>query len=196
MFRLAGYRVLSGRCLAITGTCMWSNNDRATSRHRRGRAKWSVTRRRCDHKAANVSAGKTGSSVIRLVRSAESNIPAFRASEGGGHGTAQWNARRRRRRWHGLRRERHHREARRRIRHRQRVRTEWTRPDSQIVGRDRTQRTRLGYRRPSRCAGPDLLQQLSAKTGLPLRELTEKLSQVLPQAVDHLTPDGKIPTQA
>jgi uncharacterized protein YidB (DUF937 family) len=47
-----------------------------------------------------------------------------------------------------------------------------------------------------RVLGPDLLQQLSAKTGLPLQELTEKLSQVLPQAVDHLTPDGKIPTQA
>jgi uncharacterized protein YidB (DUF937 family) len=47
-----------------------------------------------------------------------------------------------------------------------------------------------------RVLGSDLLQQLSAKTGLSLQELTEKLSQVLPQAVDHLTPDGKIPTQA
>ena len=45
-----------------------------------------------------------------------------------------------------------------------------------------------------RVLGPDLLQQLAAKTGLPVQELTEKLSQVLPQAVDHLTPDGKIPT--
>ena len=44
-----------------------------------------------------------------------------------------------------------------------------------------------------RVLGPDLLQQLAAKTGLPVQELTEKLSQVLPQAVDHLTPDGKIP---
>ena len=47
-----------------------------------------------------------------------------------------------------------------------------------------------------RVLGPDLLQQLSAKTGLSMQDLTEKLSQVLPQAVDHLTPDGKIPTQA
>ena len=47
-----------------------------------------------------------------------------------------------------------------------------------------------------RVLGADLLQQLSAKTGLSLQELTEKLSQLLPQAVDHLTPDGKIPTQA
>ncbi len=46
-----------------------------------------------------------------------------------------------------------------------------------------------------RVLGSDLLQQLSAKTGLSVQELTEKLSQVLPQAVDHLTPDGKIPTQ-
>ena len=41
--------------------------------------------------------------------------------------------------------------------------------------------------------GPDLLQQLSAKSGLSVQELTQKLSHVLPQAVDRLTPDGKIP---
>ena len=42
--------------------------------------------------------------------------------------------------------------------------------------------------------GPELLQQLSAKSGLSVQELTQKLSQVLPQAVDRLTPDGKIPS--
>jgi uncharacterized protein YidB (DUF937 family) len=41
--------------------------------------------------------------------------------------------------------------------------------------------------------GPDLLQQLSAKSGLSVQELTQKLSQVLPQAVDGLTPNGSIP---
>jgi uncharacterized protein YidB (DUF937 family) len=41
--------------------------------------------------------------------------------------------------------------------------------------------------------GPDLLRQLSEKSGLSLQDLTQKLSQVLPQAVDTLTPDGKIP---
>jgi uncharacterized protein YidB (DUF937 family) len=41
--------------------------------------------------------------------------------------------------------------------------------------------------------GPDLLQQLSTKSGLSVQELTQKLSQVLPQAVDHLTPNGAIP---
>ncbi len=41
--------------------------------------------------------------------------------------------------------------------------------------------------------GPDLLQQLSAKSGLSVQELAQKLSQVLPQAVDHLTPGGTIP---
>jgi uncharacterized protein YidB (DUF937 family) len=41
--------------------------------------------------------------------------------------------------------------------------------------------------------GPDLLQQLSAKSGLSVEDLTQKLSQVLPQAVDKLTPDGVIP---
>ncbi len=41
--------------------------------------------------------------------------------------------------------------------------------------------------------GPDLLQQLSQKSGLSVQELAEKLSQVLPQAVDRLTPGGVIP---
>ena len=41
--------------------------------------------------------------------------------------------------------------------------------------------------------GPDLLQQLSAKSGLSVQELAQRLSQVLPQAVDHLTPNGAIP---
>lgn len=44
-----------------------------------------------------------------------------------------------------------------------------------------------------RVLGPDLLQQLSAKSGLSVEDLTAKLSQVLPQAVDRLTPDGAIP---
>ena len=44
-----------------------------------------------------------------------------------------------------------------------------------------------------RVLGPDLLQQLSAKSGLSVEQLTEKLSQVLPQAVDKMTPDGSIP---
>ncbi len=41
--------------------------------------------------------------------------------------------------------------------------------------------------------GPELLQQMSAKSGLSVQELTQKLSQVLPQAVDKLTPNGAIP---
>jgi uncharacterized protein YidB (DUF937 family) len=41
--------------------------------------------------------------------------------------------------------------------------------------------------------GPELLQQLAAKSGLSVQELTQKLSQVLPQAVDTMTPDGSIP---
>ena len=44
--------------------------------------------------------------------------------------------------------------------------------------------------------GPDLIQQLAAKSGLSVPELTRKLAQVLPQAVDKLTPDGVIPKSA
>jgi uncharacterized protein YidB (DUF937 family) len=41
--------------------------------------------------------------------------------------------------------------------------------------------------------GPELLQELAAKSGLSVQELTQKLAQVLPQTVDKLTPNGVIP---
>ena len=41
--------------------------------------------------------------------------------------------------------------------------------------------------------GPDLLRQLAEKSGLSEQDLAQKLSQVLPQAVDKLTPNGTIP---
>jgi uncharacterized protein YidB (DUF937 family) len=41
--------------------------------------------------------------------------------------------------------------------------------------------------------GSDLLQQLSEKSGLSVEDLKQKLAQVLPQAVDKLTPTGAIP---
>jgi uncharacterized protein YidB (DUF937 family) len=41
--------------------------------------------------------------------------------------------------------------------------------------------------------GSDLVQQLSAKTGLPPDELLRKLSQLLPTVVDSMTPGGTIP---
>ena len=41
--------------------------------------------------------------------------------------------------------------------------------------------------------GPDLLQQLAAKSGLSVADLTQRLSQILPDTVDKLTPDGTIP---
>lgn len=41
--------------------------------------------------------------------------------------------------------------------------------------------------------GPDLLRQLAEKSGLSEQDLIQKLSHVLPQAVDKLTPNGSIP---
>ena len=41
--------------------------------------------------------------------------------------------------------------------------------------------------------GPDLLQEMAAKTGIPVAELTQKLAQILPEAIDKLTPGGVIP---
>lgn len=42
--------------------------------------------------------------------------------------------------------------------------------------------------------GPDLVALLMQRTGLTREELLSRLSQVLPQAVDKLTPDGRLPT--
>ena len=46
-----------------------------------------------------------------------------------------------------------------------------------------------------RVIGPDLLQQLSEKSGVSQEDLAQHLSQVLPKAVDHLTPGGVIPKE-
>ena len=42
--------------------------------------------------------------------------------------------------------------------------------------------------------GADQIEHLSARSGLSRDELLSGLSQYLPQVVDHLTPDGRLPT--
>lgn len=42
--------------------------------------------------------------------------------------------------------------------------------------------------------GPDVLAQLAAKTGLSQEQLMQGLSAVLPQLVNNLTPNGRLPT--
>lgn len=41
---------------------------------------------------------------------------------------------------------------------------------------------------------PDALTQLATELGIPPQELSAKLAQVLPQAIDKLTPAGTVPT--
>ena len=43
--------------------------------------------------------------------------------------------------------------------------------------------------------GADQINSLSAQSGLSRDELLSGLSQYLPQVVDHLTPDGRLPTE-
>ena len=38
--------------------------------------------------------------------------------------------------------------------------------------------------------GPDTVEALAAKLGIPADQLASKLSEVLPQAMDHITPGG------
>jgi uncharacterized protein YidB (DUF937 family) len=42
--------------------------------------------------------------------------------------------------------------------------------------------------------GPDVLADLSQRTGLSREELLSRLSQQLPSAVDRYTPDGTLPS--
>lgn len=41
--------------------------------------------------------------------------------------------------------------------------------------------------------GPEVIRELAAKTGMTPEDLAQKLSQVLPQVVDKLTPNGSVP---
>lgn len=41
--------------------------------------------------------------------------------------------------------------------------------------------------------GDDSIDEIASKTGLDKKEVTGQLSDILPQVVDKLTPDGKIP---
>ncbi|HEY4037285.1 MAG TPA: YidB family protein [Burkholderiaceae bacterium] len=40
---------------------------------------------------------------------------------------------------------------------------------------------------------PDVLRELAAKSGLSTQDLAAKLSSILPQVIDKLTPEGKVP---
>ena len=42
--------------------------------------------------------------------------------------------------------------------------------------------------------GSDKVKELAAKLGLPVDKLAELLAQHLPQAIDKVTPDGKLPS--
>ena len=46
----------------------------------------------------------------------------------------------------------------------------------------------------SNALGADQITQLASQSGLSRNELLDGLSQYLPQVVDHLTPDGRLPT--
>lgn len=45
----------------------------------------------------------------------------------------------------------------------------------------------------SQVLGPDLVNKISASTGLSADQLVAQLSAVLPQLVDHMTPQGQLP---
>ena len=42
--------------------------------------------------------------------------------------------------------------------------------------------------------GSDLVQQIAAKTGLPIEQLLPQIAQHLPQLVDGMTPNGQVPS--
>ena len=46
----------------------------------------------------------------------------------------------------------------------------------------------------SQALGPDTVQELAQRTGIPAEQVAMQLSQELPHIVDKLTPDGRLPT--
>ncbi|MBV8766602.1 MAG: DUF937 domain-containing protein [Hyphomicrobiales bacterium] len=44
--------------------------------------------------------------------------------------------------------------------------------------------------------GPDIIDQLSQRSGIPRDQLLSELSRVLPNLVDRLTPSGRVPSNA
>lgn len=46
----------------------------------------------------------------------------------------------------------------------------------------------------SACLGDDIVQELGAKTGLSREEILSRLALTLPEAVDCMTPDGRVPS--
>ena len=42
--------------------------------------------------------------------------------------------------------------------------------------------------------GSDLVQQIAAKTGLPIEQLLPQIAEHLPQLVDGMTPNGEVPS--
>lgn len=46
-----------------------------------------------------------------------------------------------------------------------------------------------------RALGPDAVTQLSRQTGMPQADLLSELSEVLPDTVDRLTPNGELPDE-
>jgi uncharacterized protein YidB (DUF937 family) len=51
----------------------------------------------------------------------------------------------------------------------------------------------IDEREMEQALGHDLLERLTQQTGLTREELLRRLSQILPQTVDQLTPEGRIP---
>ena len=56
------------------------------------------------------------------------------------------------------------------------------------------QNRRLAPDQLSHALGPDTIDELEQQTGMPRQQLLAELSDHLPDAVDHFTPDGRLPT--
>lgn len=54
----------------------------------------------------------------------------------------------------------------------------------------------IGAGQLEQALGSDTIDELAAKTGLSREELLSRLQSVLPTAVDKLTPEGRLPTEA
>ena len=64
------------------------------------------------------------------------------------------------------------------------------------MGRQRRPNKQIAPGDLASALGADQINALTSQTGLSRDELLDGLSQYLPDVIDHLTPDGRLPTDS
>ena len=73
-----------------------------------------------------------------------------------------------------------------------RYKPRWVFPVTQLINPGANKQVSSGQ--ISDALGPDVVDELAKRTGLSPNEVISELAKMLPNVVDRLTPDGRLPT--